>query len=388
MRATVMMQFKGTAALLLFGALLLVLAGCSLGPRALRGNRMDYNMTVQRSNNEELLVNLVRAKYFEHPFFLQVGAIASQFNYTATAQISGQIFEKNLPTATNVLTSSLGAGIAETPTVTYAPVYGAENARKLLAEYSLEVFVLLARASVQMDILMRIMVKQIGDLEGSPLRRVEAPSGVESSYDRFLTLAALLRRLHDRGDLEFLLIKGEPGEVQSAAMLMRFRDLEEVEGAERLLGVKPERRRDGQGRIHLTVKLIPIRDLTVLQQRGEGEASVPIRLRNFIEILYFLALGVEVPEEDLVKGIARRYVSPEGKVSDLRPFTKDLLDVRSGSSLPAEAYAAVSYRGLWHFIADNDLRSKEVLSMVAALYDLQSREVQGLQPVLTLPVSR
>jgi hypothetical protein len=43
---------------------------------------------------------------------------------------------------------------------------------------------------------------------------------------------------------------------------------------------------------------------------------------------------------------------------------------------------------LWHFIADNDLRSKEVLSMVAALYDLQSREVQGLQPVLTLPVSR
>jgi hypothetical protein len=43
---------------------------------------------------------------------------------------------------------------------------------------------------------------------------------------------------------------------------------------------------------------------------------------------------------------------------------------------------------LWYFIADNDLMSKEVLSIVAALYDLQSKEVQRLQPVLTLPVGR
>lgn len=76
-------------------------------------------------------------------------------------------------------------------------------------------------------------------------------------------------------------------------------------------------------------------------------------------------------------------------MSDLRPLTRDLLDVRSASRLPADAYAAISYRGRWFFILDNDLGSKEVLSIVAALYDLQSKEVQRQdQPVLTLPISR
>jgi len=387
MRATVMLRFKRTTALPVLGALLCALAGCSLGPRTLPGNRMDYNMTVQRSNNEELLVNLVRAKYFEHPFFLQVGAIASQFNYSASAGVSADLQRKSVGGA-QVFHPSLGASVAEIPTVTYAPVLGAENVRKLLTEFGLDAFVLLARATVPMDVLMRILVKNIGELDGSPQQKLEVPSGVESSYDRFLRLAILLRRLQDLGDLEFLLLKTEPGEVESATMVMHFRDLAEFEGAERLLGVKAEQRRDSQGRLLLTVRLFPLRDLSLIPQKKVEEPVVPIRLRSLIEALYFLAWGVEVPETDLVKGVARRYVSPQGQVSDLRPFTKDLLDVRSASSPPGDAYVAVSYRGLWYFIADNDLMSKEVLSIVAALYDLQSKEVQRLQPVLTLPVGR
>lgn len=235
---------------------------------------MDYNVTVYRSNNEELLVNLVRAKYFEHPFFLQVGAIAPQFNYSASAGVSADLQRKSVGGA-QVFHPSLGASVAEIPTVTYAPVLGAENVRKLLTEFGLDAFVLLARATVPMDVLMRILVKNIGELDGSPQQKLEVPSGVESSYDRFLRLAILLRRLQDLGDLEFLLLKTEPGEVESATMVMHFRDLAEFEGAERLLGVKAEQRRDSQGRLLLTVRLFPLRDLSLIPQKKWRSPSSP-----------------------------------------------------------------------------------------------------------------
>ena len=44
----------------------------------------------------------------------------------------------------------------------------------------------------------------------------------------FHRLASLLRRLQDRGDLEFLLLKSEPGEVESATMAALY-DLQSKE---------------------------------------------------------------------------------------------------------------------------------------------------------------
>ncbi|MDD5476414.1 MAG: hypothetical protein PHU03_07890, partial [Syntrophales bacterium] len=68
---------------ILFSVLLMfILSGCSLGPRNLQGNRLDYNTTLQKSNNEELVLNLVRARYWEPPLFLQVGSVSASFGYS------------------------------------------------------------------------------------------------------------------------------------------------------------------------------------------------------------------------------------------------------------------------------------------------------------------
>ena len=63
-----------TTALLL---LCLLVTGCSLGPRQLKGNRLGYNTSIQKSDNQELLLNLVRLRYMEVPNFMQVSSVTA-----------------------------------------------------------------------------------------------------------------------------------------------------------------------------------------------------------------------------------------------------------------------------------------------------------------------
>lgn len=365
--------------------------GCSFGPRVLKGNRLDYNVSIQRSNNEELLVNLIRAKYFEHPFFLQVGSVSASFEYSATAGLGATIYEKGGASASSSISPNLGAHFSENPTITYSPVQGEQNARRLLAEISLEQLVLLARAGCRMDIIMRMMVKEFGNLNASPLQKLKTPD-IETSYDRFLGLAKILTELQEQGNLEFVNIERDKQELKFVTFQMHNLNKKELERVEELLGIKLETLIDPRGHFIVLIKLVPVMSY-VNGPRKEGIYNIiPVKLRNFIEVLYHLAGGVEVTDEDLKKGIAKTYRASTGEIRDIRDFFKDLLNIRRGLVSPAEypkdAYAAVFYRGSWYFIADEDLMSKEVFSIVTALYDLQSMGVQALQPLLTIPVSR
>jgi len=54
------------------------LVGCvSVGPRAIRGARFDYNEAVVRTFDEQMLLNLVRLRYRDTPYFLEVSSIAT-----------------------------------------------------------------------------------------------------------------------------------------------------------------------------------------------------------------------------------------------------------------------------------------------------------------------
>jgi hypothetical protein len=117
-----------------------------MGPKALKGNRLDYNISIQKSNNEELLINLVRAKYYEPLFFLQVGSISSSFSYTVSAALAGTIYSKGGDAFANSLSPSLGAGYGEKPIITYTPVQGEQAVKQLMEEINLDRFLLLTRS--------------------------------------------------------------------------------------------------------------------------------------------------------------------------------------------------------------------------------------------------
>ena len=59
----------------------MLLAGCAIGPKTLPFFRQSYNTALERSNNEQLLLNIVRLAYGDTPYFLNVDNIAAQLEF-------------------------------------------------------------------------------------------------------------------------------------------------------------------------------------------------------------------------------------------------------------------------------------------------------------------
>ena len=66
----------------------LVTFGCeALGPRALRAGRNEYNRAIQQTDLEQLLLNIVRLRFVDHPYFLLVSSISAALKLPAAAGI-------------------------------------------------------------------------------------------------------------------------------------------------------------------------------------------------------------------------------------------------------------------------------------------------------------
>jgi hypothetical protein len=97
-----------------------------------------------------------------------------------------------------------------------------------------------------------------------------------------------------------------------------------------------------------------------------------------IEIMVEYGVGIDVPNADRTEG--RAMPTFEGRAP-----TSELVQVLSGSSVPADAYAAVPYRGRWYWVADRDLTSKTRFTLLMILSSLAETGVAPMSPVVTVP---
>ncbi len=77
--------------ILLGGAAAEELAGCAttVGPRVLTNSQTDYNNAVQKVVSEEVLLNIVRRRYYEAPQFVAVANITTQITNSVGVGVSG-----------------------------------------------------------------------------------------------------------------------------------------------------------------------------------------------------------------------------------------------------------------------------------------------------------
>src|SRR5262245_53498430 len=68
-------------------AILLAIAGCSLGPKSVERTRLPYNDAVKTTSEEQLLLNIVRLRYSDNPSSIAVTNIAAQFELTKKLQL-------------------------------------------------------------------------------------------------------------------------------------------------------------------------------------------------------------------------------------------------------------------------------------------------------------
>jgi hypothetical protein len=100
-----------------FLACALALVGCTrLSPTVIQASASDYNVAIQRVTDEQLLLNLVRLRYRDPPYFMQVTSLSSQFrlneSFNAGASLRGVITDTLLSdSATTDRAGSLGASI-------------------------------------------------------------------------------------------------------------------------------------------------------------------------------------------------------------------------------------------------------------------------------------
>ncbi len=342
--------------------ILLLLCGCAtLGPGAIQGSRTDYNVALRQTEDEQLLLNLVRLRYRDRVLFLEASALNTQFTFQSSAQ-AGAAFGDDIAAS-----YSLGGRVAveEKPTVTYTPLQGADFVVKVLSPIKLETLFLLDSSGWSADRAFRALVQQANGVKNAPRASGPTPNAAPE-YEEFLRLTALLRTL----ELKDLVVGARHGDnlvlrfSPQAKALPEYREFMQIAGLDPELGV--------------------YRVTSDLTDADPGVLN--LRFRSFVGVMYFLSQGVEVPQKDLASGRVTITRDAEGRPFDWSRVTRGLMRIRSGDRRPASAAVAVFYRSSWFYIDDADLDSKATFSMLGQIFALQAGDVETLTPVLTLPV--
>ena len=344
----------------------LLLNGCSgLGPTTLKGNRYNYNTTIQKSNDQQLLLNLVRLKYRDTPFFLEVNSVAAQFKFRTNANADAT-FQSGVKT---ILGLGVGASVEENPTVSYAPLQGEQFIQRFLSHIPLQNIFLLTRSGWSFERILRVCLERVGNLKNAPTASGPTPE-IAPDYEDFVEAANLIRKLQLK-DVHTLSL-GASGNIPE--LIFQFEktgdSLPELRKLNSLLGLPPDNLK-----IVLTTYPSP-----------DNEQHVRVETRSLLGMMYYLSHAVEAPEEDQARGKVTLTRHLSGKPFNWTDVTGDILQVRSQSNRPSEAAMAIYYRDSWFYIDDSDLQSKSTFSLLSQIFSLQSGDAKDMGPLLTLPL--
>mgnify|MGYP001161195682 CR=1 FL=1 len=347
---------------------LVLIFGCAkLGPTTLKSERSNYNLAVQRTNDEQLLLNLARLKYRDTPFFMEVSSVATQYSLSTSANASTTL-EKGV----NGLFGLGGSvGMVERPTVTYSPLQGDQFIQRFLSPLPLKNITLLYHSGWSIERIFQLCFQRMNNLKNAPGASGPTPKK-EPQFKKFLQTIKYLRELQSQ-DVLNLSYKNKNESPQIILHITNGgKNLEAAQKFARILNVEP-------GREQYVISFSP-------KQNELGQIRVVTR--SLLGVLFYLSQGVEAPEQDVKEGKVTRTLKKSGEVFDWKEVTGDLLRVRSKSNRPDNATLRVFYRGTWFFIQDSDLKSKSTFSLLSQIFSLQAGKIKDTTPLLTLPVGQ
>ena len=357
-----------------------LLGGCAnLGPKAIRSTRFDFNSAIIDTRNEQLLANLVRLRFRDPPYFLEVSSVSTSYTVSAGASASiGDI-------GGDVTGGAGGAvGYEQSPTITYLPLKGDAFVDRLLSPVPMYVIVLLTQSGWRIDRVLRCCVQRVNDLHNAPTASGPTPE-FRPEFEDFLEVADLLEEMR-----------------QGMATELRYRQAHESdpgviahrtqEGKEYVLSLRFDRSRadaDHLARLKELLGLAPDLDEYFLTPNPtfQEPSEIGILPRSLIGAMSYLSQAVEPPQRDVEAGRVTVTRNPDGSVFDWADLTRGLFRIRSSLEPPANAFARVRYRDAWFYIDDSDLTSKATFNLLDQLFQLQAGDAVGATPLLTLPVN-
>ena len=388
-----------------------ILTGCAIGPASLERDYPLYSQTMRDIQDEHLLLNLVRLRYLETPVFLQLTSITTTYEIDANANVS-VIDDAGAGTTRG---AGIGGGYRETPTFTYSLPDSQEFFGRMVAKLSTDQLAPLAMTGA--GGYFRLGLTRINGLEN-----VSVYSGwtdeEPASYAEFNEALRIMQELERDGLIDFTYnltarVASSPfdelGEYSSMPdgeqAGMEFWKNADDQWVARVRKRTPYLRLAGASindprglRLRELLKLdpqkysFPIVDVdfsvTEMARIRDGRPAaafdpeakfgeIVIVNRSMFEILGIASRSVEVPDEHVQAGTA---VADEDVLGDM-------LTIKSSQEKPASAAVAVQHKGVWFYIAANDLSSKMTLLRLHSLFEVTAGRVSGAEPILTIPVN-
>lgn len=347
----------------------------SLGPRTIPADRFNYNEAGAQSTSEQLLLNIVRLRYGEPTYWLEITSMLSQYEINAGGGLSW--FDYTLePLRNPALRAVYGLdpdpalnkqqeanlNFTDRPTIAYAPLQGKEFASRLMAPIPPATIIYLAESGWPIDRLLDCCVQRINGVPNAPIHDVAADGEFDPAP--FNRISGLLRSIQDQGELRFTL---EYDAKEKVAYLQEPADTNASDRAaadlREALGMKQRRER-----LKLTNRPTQVAD-----------DELALQTRSLLATMFALSGSFAPPADHLKNG----QVLP-GMPADQNASAK-WLDIECSKLPVTDAFVQVRHNGYWFYIPQSDFRSKRTFALLTYLFSLQTVDIAGMGPVLTVP---
>jgi len=331
--------------------IILLSYGCAkYGPNHIKSERSSYNQAIQKTNNEQLILNLVRLKYRDNPLFIEVSNLASQF----TIQNKIGLTAKLQTEAKGVFTPDSDVYIEERPTISYSPLHGESFVKGVLTSVSLKSVVLLFNSGWSIERIFKLCVQRVNNLKNAPSASGPTPI-IAPNTDQFFTAVRFLRAIQIMGGLNINYRVNNGVEELVITILDKYKDTDSV--------IKFA---------HAVNASVGTTNFVFSAPSLNSKQSMEIVTRSLLGIMFYLSQGVEIPNKDILDGKVTLTKKVNGDDFDWKVITGDLMNIKNSLTAPDDSEVAIFYRDHWFYINDSDLVSKSTFSLLSQVYSLQA----------------
>jgi len=334
-----------------------------LGPRTVAVDRFDYSTAIADSWKQQTLLNIVKLRYMDLPVFVDVASIVSGYSLQTGVNVGGTVSSEKAIQG-NFLAAGAQAIYTDRPTITYVPLTGEKFLRGLMTPIDPKNIFFMLQSGYPVDFILGLTVEGLNGVRN----RSTAGGTVREADPEFIRALELMREVQAAGAVG---MRVEEDKAKGATGVVFFRrddvpaDIVEKTGeVRRLLKLPAEPQ-----------KFV----LTYSPVRG-AENELAVNSRSMLQIMGAFASYLDVPEADLKEH--RALPAFESAAPESR---RDAVWIRSGQEKPADAFAAVHYRGHWFWIDDGDWRTKRALTAVMFFFTLAETGSNEKLPLITIP---
>ncbi len=347
-----------------FSVLCLLVAGCThLGPKTVAVDRFDYSTAIADSWKQQTLLNIVKLRYMDLPVFVDVSSIVSGYSMQTGVSVNGTLSSQN---AVQGNFASLGgqAVYTDRPTITYVPLTGEKFLRGLITPIDPKNIFFMLQAGYAADFLLGLTVESLNGV-----RNRSAVGGTMREADpEFIRALELIREVQAAGAVG---MRVEEDKVKGSTGVVFFRrdDMPAAiaeKGAEirKLLKLPAEPQK-------FVLRYSPVRG-------APDELSV--NSRSMLQIMQAFASYLELPEAH-----RKEQSTIPAFGTSIPESTRVGVRIHTGKKKPADAFAAVQYRGHWFWIDEGDWQTKRALTAVMFFFTLSETGGTEKLPLITIP---